>query len=106
MNLLVFELAGKMKRPVIYIRRLRYEEARHTLLTSLEKYFSQGVREVEVIHGIGTYTLRKMVLAEIEKMDYVNVIPGILGENPGTLRLELLSPEEHILNSYIDKVGN
>jgi len=83
----------------IYIRKLRYVEAQSHFLTELERAFMAGEAEVEVIHGIGTYALRKMVLKEIESIDYVEIIEN---HNPGALRLRILGPEPSMMKKYLD----
>ncbi|MCX7633151.1 MAG: Smr/MutS family protein [Turneriella sp.] len=84
----------------IYIRQMRYEEARSKLLAEIEKCFIAGIREVEIVHGIGSYVLRRMVEEELGKLDYVRIIKTPLA-NPGVLRAELLVPEENILREYL-----
>ncbi len=81
----------------IYVRKLRYEEARSRFLTELDKAFMAGERHVEVIHGIGTYTLKKMVEKEVAALDYAEILES---QNPGSTLLELLAPEPHILKQY------
>ena len=83
----------------IYIRKLRYSEAQSHFLVELERAFMSGEPEVEVIHGIGTYALRNMVLKEIKSIDYVEVIEN---HNPGSLRLRILGPEPSIMKKYLD----
>jgi hypothetical protein len=76
---------------------MRYDEAKIFFRAELEKKFFRGYELVEVIHGIGTYTLRKMILDEIHQLDYVNIIDS---HNPGSLLLELLVPEKSALRKY------
>ena len=73
---------------------MRYHEAKSYFRTELEKYFYRGCEVVEVVHGIGTYTLRNMILEEIKHLDYVNIIES---SNPGSLLLELLVPENNVI---------
>ncbi|MDH4199009.1 MAG: Smr/MutS family protein [Spirochaetia bacterium] len=79
----------------IYIRKMRFTEAKLHFRNELEKCFYFGDRFVEVIHGIGTYTLRNMVIDEVGKLDYVSIIESY---NPGSLILELDVPEQSFLN--------
>lgn len=81
----------------IYLRKLRYEEARSKLLSELEKAFMAGETCVEVVHGIGTYTLKKMVEKEVAQIDYVDILES---QNPGSALLEVYPPEPHILRQY------
>lgn len=85
----------------IYIRKLRFEEARRKFLREIEQAFLAGESEVEVIHGIGTYTLRRMVEDEAGRLDYVYVQDTTGHLNPGSVRLTLLSPGQDMLNKYL-----
>lgn len=85
----------------IYIRKKRFEEARTLFLKEIEKAFTKGEREVEVIHGIGEHILRKMVLNECSKIDYVRVQESHFHSNPGVLKLELLIPDPSLLKKYL-----
>jgi len=76
---------------------MRYEEARIFFRAELEKFFFRGFELVEVVHGVGTYTLRNMILDEIHNLDYVNIIDS---HNPGSLLLELLVPDKSALKKY------
>ena len=87
----------------IYIRRLRFEEARQKLLQEIEHHFFAGEREVEIIHGIGDYILRKMAEEELSKLDYVKLAEGH-SANPGALSVTLLTPDPGLLESYRGKV--
>lgn len=84
----------------IYIRQMRFDEARHKLLSDIERYFFAGEREVEIVHGIGNYVLRNMAIAELKKLDYVEF--GELGynPNPGSLKVKLLVPDEGLMSQY------
>lgn len=86
----------------IYIRKLRYNEAKTKLLRELDKAFVNCESEVEIIHGIGTYTLRKMVETEIDKIEYAEIIMHDARLNPGALRVKLLSVDPGIMKKYID----
>lgn len=87
-------------RATIYIRQLRYEEAKNVLLRELDRAFCAGYEEVEIIHGIGTYTLRKMAEQELKKLDYVDPIPAQM--NPGSLVVRLLIPNKSELKKYME----
>ncbi len=84
---------------IIYIRKLHYEEAKQKFLTELDNAFFSGEPEVEVIHGVGTYTLRNMVLEQIKKISYVE-LSNNWNHNPGSLKLTLLVPEMSLLKKY------
>ncbi len=78
---------------IIYIRRLTYLDAKKKLLEDIEYLFFRGHTRAKVIHGIGTYTLRKMVVKEISKIDYVKIIENPFSNNLGELEIELLVPD-------------
>lgn len=83
----------------IYIRKMRFDDARQKLLREIEHYFYAGESEVEIIHGIGEYVLRKMAETELAKLDYVRLSDSY-HTNPGALRVTLLIPDPCILQSY------
>lgn len=85
----------------IYIRKLRYEEARQKFLQEIEHAFYQGISEVEIIHGVGTYTLRNMLLKEIKRIDYIS-ISNEWNSNPGSLKVLLAVPDAGLMKKYID----
>lgn len=85
----------------IYIRKLRYEEARQKFLREIEHAFYKGIREAEIIHGVGTYALRNMVIKEIQSIDYVQ-ISDEWNPNPGSLKIILNIPDPGILKKYTD----
>jgi len=84
----------------IYIRQMKYDDARNKLLREIEHLFFEGTEDVEVIHGIGNYILREMAIKELEKLDYVTIDLKIFNPNPGSLKVRLLTPEKSILDSY------
>lgn len=83
----------------IYIRRLRFDEARNKLLNEIERFFFAGEKEVEIVHGIGDYVLRRMVEDELSKLDYVRLNDSY-HTNPGSLRVTLLNPDPGVLERY------
>lgn len=86
-------------RVTIYIRKLRYQEAKNRLLHELDKAFANGYLEAEIIHGIGTYTLRKMVEEEIAKLDYVR--PCSHQPNPGAYHVQFLQIPDDLRKEYL-----
>lgn len=58
-----------------------------------------GYPVVEVVHGIGTYTLRKMILEEISLIEYATFRESA---NPGSLIVELDVPDPAILKKYTE----
>jgi dsDNA-specific endonuclease/ATPase MutS2 len=83
----------------IYIRRMRFDEARQKLLQDIEHLFFAGESEVEIVHGIGDYVLRRMAEQELSKLDYVRMSDSY-HTNPGSLRVTLLTPDLGLLDSY------
>jgi dsDNA-specific endonuclease/ATPase MutS2 len=84
----------------IYIRQMRFDEARNKLLSEIEHHFFAGETEVEVVHGIGDYVLRKMAIAELSQLDYVRVEDSGFNPNPGSLKVRLLVPDPGLLERY------
>ena len=84
----------------IYLRKLRVAEARRTLLKELDAYFMKGINNVDIVHGVGTYTIRNMVREEITKIDYAVIVEDDYQQNYGITRVKLLCPSEDILKSY------
>lgn len=84
----------------IYIRQMHYDEARQKLLSEIEHKFFAGEREVEIVHGIGNYILRKMAIQELEKLDYVQLPSASFNPNPGSLKVKLLVPDEGLMQRY------
>lgn len=98
-------MVSSIKTPQIKIREMRFDKARGIFLNEIEKYFLQGEQEVHVLHGIGEYILRDMVIEECKKIDYVEVLstpPGI-HPNDGILRLRILAPEKSVLDKYLER---
>lgn len=85
----------------IYIRKMRFQEAKEKFLQDIEKLFCQGIEEVEVIHGVGEYVLRNMVEKEIESIDYVELLQQAI-PNPGALRLKILVPPKETMARYFE----
>ncbi|HNE20768.1 MAG TPA: Smr/MutS family protein [Turneriella sp.] len=83
----------------IYIRQMRFDDARQKLLREIERHFFAGESEVEIVHGIGDYILRKMAEQELSKLDYVRMGDSY-HTNPGSLRVTLLTPDPGLLDSY------
>lgn len=84
----------------IYIRQMRFDEARNKLLAEIERLFFAGEPEVEIVHGIGNYVLRNMAIKELEKLDYVELSAGGYNPNPGSLKVKLLVPDAGVMERY------
>lgn len=81
---------------------MRFDDARQKLLQEIETHFFAGAAEVEIVHGIGDYVLRRMAEAELSKLDYVRISEAC-HTNPGSLRVTLLTPDPGLLESYRGK---
>lgn len=79
---------------------MRFDEARNKLLSEIERLFFAGVSEVEVVHGIGNYILRKMAVTELGKLDYVKIHADSFNPNPGSLKVTLLVPDPGLMQNY------
>jgi len=86
--------------PQIYIRQMHYEEARTKLLREIESQFFAGTQEVEVVHGIGNYILRRMAEQELGNLDYVEILSPGCYANPGSMRVRLLVPDAGTMQAY------
>ena len=84
----------------IYIRQMRFDEARNKLLSEVERLFFAGESEAEIVHGIGNYVLRKMAISELKKLDYVIIDESGFNPNPGSLKIRLMIPDPGILERY------
>ncbi|MDH5720688.1 MAG: Smr/MutS family protein [Spirochaetia bacterium] len=83
---------------------MRFEEAKNKFLQEIEHCFARGIEFVEVIHGIGTYTLRNMVLNEINNIEYIELFnPLEYSMNPGSLKLVIKTPDKYTLYKYIER---
>jgi len=86
---------------IIYIRLKRYEEARTQFLSEMNKAFLEGETIVEVVHGIGTFALKNMVLNETEKLNFAKILTVYSEKNPGITRIELFPPDKLSLLRYL-----
>lgn len=87
----------------IYIRKLKYEEARIKLEREIHNAFTEGVNLVEVIHGIGEGKLKRLTEEFAENTDFLKLVrtdEWIL-PNPGATRIEILGPAKQDLKQYI-----
>lgn len=87
----------------IYIRQMRYEEARAKLLQEIEMAFADGIEILEIVHGIGSYTLAQMVKRECQKIPYLVLKEDLFYFNPGSVRYEVLIPHKDKLKTYLEK---
>ena len=84
------------KVPEIYIRKMRRENAKNKLIDELEKHYSNREKRVKIIHGIGNYVLREMLLEEIKTINYVEIVEDFFEESTASLLLKIHSPDKKI----------
>lgn len=77
----------------VYIRKMRYDEARFKLERELHQAFMDGETVVEIVHGIGEGILKKMAMEFVESSGFLKLSErSPLFDNPGTTRVEVLGP--------------
>lgn len=84
------------KVPEIYIRKMRRENAKNKFIDELEKHYSNREKEVKIIHGIGNYVLREMLLEEIKSINYVEIVEDFFEESTASLLLKIHSPDKKL----------
>lgn len=86
----------------IRIREMHYEEAMRKLESELQDAFLQGERQVSVLHGIGTGTLKKMTARVVSESGFAELVRDQgLYRNPGVTLVNLHPPGNHRLKQYI-----
>lgn len=84
----------------IYIRQMRYEEARIKLDRELNDAFMDGETFVEIMHGIGEGVLKRMAIDYVTSCSFLKLVerdPMFRG-NPGATLVEVLAPSREYLN--------
>ncbi|TGN20169.1 Smr/MutS family protein [Leptospira idonii] len=84
----------------IYIRKLRFEEARLKLEKEINDAFMDGEQFVEILHGIGEGILQRMAIDYVESCDFLKLVdrdPMFRG-NPGATQVEILAPSKEYIN--------
>ncbi len=86
----------------IYIRKLRFEEARYKLERELQDAFMEGETLVQVIHGIGEGKLKQLTLDIASNYDFLRVIntESYKEPNPGVTNLEVMGLDKQDLKRY------
>ncbi|EQA37447.1 Smr domain protein [Leptospira inadai serovar Lyme str. 10] len=95
---------GREKGPkVIYIRKLRFEEAYRLLDSGIQDAFLKGETLVEVVHGIGEGVLKRMTEDYIQNHDFLKVLEdgGLFIGNPGSTLIEIMGPSAQDLKKYV-----
>ena len=87
----------------IYIRKMRYEEAKIKLDREMHAAFLDGETLVEVIHGIGEGKLRQLTLDYVKENDFLRLFhtSGFIPENPGSTKIEILAPTKQDLKRWM-----
>ncbi|MDZ4725748.1 MAG: Smr/MutS family protein [Leptospira sp.] len=84
----------------IYIRQLRFEEARIKLEREMNDAFMEGESFVEIMHGIGEGILKRMAIDYVQSCGFLKLVerdPMFRG-NPGTTLVEVLAPSREYIN--------
>ncbi len=86
----------------IYIRKMRYEEARYKLERELQDAFMDGETLVQVVHGIGEGKLKQLTLDIASGYDFLRVIntENFIAPNPGVTKLEVMGLDKQDLKRY------
>jgi CTP-dependent riboflavin kinase len=84
---------------IIYIRKMRYDEASNKLDREIQEAFMAGETLVEVVHGLGEGKLKSLTLEYVKANDFLKVYDTSLyiQPNPGITRIEILTPSKDFL---------
>ncbi|HMV45383.1 MAG TPA: Smr/MutS family protein [Leptospiraceae bacterium] len=87
----------------IYIRKMRYEEAKQKLERELQDAFMRGETLVQVVHGIGEGKLKELTLETIRNYDYLRLVntEQFITPNPGVTKIEIMGLDKQDLKKYI-----
>ncbi|TGK35003.1 DNA mismatch repair protein MutS [Leptospira gomenensis] len=95
--------AGYSGAKTIYIRKLRFEEAKQKLDREIQDAFLAGETLIEIVHGIGEGVLKKLAADTIRTHDFLKEVDysqfGI--SNPGSTLVEVLGPDKETLRRYL-----
>ncbi|MCB1160385.1 MAG: Smr/MutS family protein [Leptospiraceae bacterium] len=86
----------------IYIRKMRYEEAKYKLERELHAAFMEGETLVEVIHGIGEGKLKQLTEDMVNEYDFLRLYKTDewIYSNPGSTKVEIFPPDKADLKNY------
>ena len=71
-------------------------------LREIENYFLHGESIVKIIHGMGKLELKKMILEEVEKLEYLKLANNqYIFPNYGVTFIRVLAPDKSLLKKYI-----
>ncbi|TGM80260.1 Smr/MutS family protein [Leptospira bouyouniensis] len=84
----------------IYIRKLRFEEARTKLEREIHDAFMDGETYVEILHGIGEGILRQMAIDYVATCGFLKLVESdpMFRKNPGATLVEILAPSKEYIN--------
>ena len=88
----------------IYIRKMRYEDARKKLETEVQAAFLRGETWLEIVHGIGEGKLRQLVVdffSASDSLGEVETAPENTWVNPGSTMVRLYPPSRMNLRQYL-----
>jgi dsDNA-specific endonuclease/ATPase MutS2 len=80
----------------IYIRKMRYEEAKIKLDREINDAFMEGETFIEVVHGIGEGKLKQLTLDYVRDNDFLKLysVAEFVHQNPGSTKIEILAPSK------------
>jgi dsDNA-specific endonuclease/ATPase MutS2 len=83
----------------IYIRKMRYEEAKAKLDKEINNAFMEGETLVEVIHGIGEGKLKQLTIDYVRENGFLRLFESgdFVYTNPGSTKIEILAPDKNTL---------
>lgn len=86
----------------IYIRKMRYEEAKYKLERELQDAFMEGETLVNVVHGIGEGKLKQLTIEIANSYDYLKIVntEAFIAPNPGTTKIEIMGIDKQDLKRY------
>ncbi len=86
----------------IYIRKMRYEEAKYKLERELNDAFMEGETLVQVVHGIGEGKLKQLTLAIASGYDFLRIVntESYIAPNPGVTKFEIMGLDKQDLKRY------
>jgi dsDNA-specific endonuclease/ATPase MutS2 len=89
----------------IYIRKMRYDEARIKLDREMQTAFLDGETIVVVVHGIGEGKLKQMTMDYVKEHDYLKIYNTemYIQPNPGVTKVEIFSPDKSYLKRHVRK---
>lgn len=90
----------------IYIRKMRFEEAKYKLDREIQEAFMNGETLVEIVHGIGEGILKKLVETYIKENDFLKIYntENFIIPNPGITKVEILGIDKQKISKLKKKI--